>query len=54
MQKNMEEPNILKSEVISTLSKMNRNKAAKPDGIVTEMQAALLDFSINQITNLIN
>lgn len=31
----MEEPEILKDEVRSTLAKMNRNKAARPDGIVT-------------------
>lgn len=37
---NTEGPEIQKDEVRSTLGKMNRNKAAVPDGIVTEMLSA--------------
>lgn len=37
-------PEILKSKVKLALNKMNRNKAAGPDGIVIEMLSALNDF----------
>lgn len=49
----MEEPEILKDEVRSALAKMNRNKAARPDGIVTNA-FSLDDFAINRIPEVIN
>ena len=38
----------------AALAKSKRNKAAGPDGIVTEMLTALDDFGIKKITELIN
>lgn len=48
--RNIDEPEILKSE----LAKLNRNKAAGPDGIVIEMLEALNDFGIDTITAILN
>lgn len=47
-------PEILKTEVEAALAKLNRNKAAGPDGIVTKMLTALDDFSIDKITEIIS
>jgi len=52
--KNLDGPAILKSEVVSALKKMERNKAAGPDEIVTEMLTSLEDFGMEKLTELIN
>lgn len=41
------------SKIRSTLDKMNRNKAAIPDRIVTETLSILDAFSIDMITEII-
>ena len=46
IQKNIEGPRILESEVRNAISKMKKKKAAGPDGIVIEMIAALDDFGV--------
>ncbi|MCH9665805.1 MAG: hypothetical protein K0U41_08180 [Gammaproteobacteria bacterium] len=52
--KNLDGPNILKSEVRAALAKMKRNKAAGPDEIVTEMITALEEFGIEKLTEVVN
>lgn len=45
---------ILKTQVEAALAKLNRNKAAGPEGILTEMLTALDDFGIDKITEITN
>ena len=52
--KQMEGPKILKSELKAAMSKMKRNKAARPDEITTEMLQALDEFGIEKLTELID
>lgn len=47
-------PEILKSKLRSVLKKMNRNKVAGLDVIVTEMLTVLDDFGTDKITGIIN
>ncbi len=54
IQKTMDGPKILKSEVQATVNKMKKNKAAGPDEIVTEMITALEDFGTEKLTDVIN
>ena len=50
----IEGPQILASEVGEAIRRMKSNKAAGPDGIVTEMVVALEDFGIKKLTEVIN
>lgn len=43
---------ILKTQVEAALAKLNRNKVAGPEGIITEMLTALDNFSIDKITEI--
>lgn len=53
--KNIEKwPRILKSEVRSTLAKINKNKVSESDGIVIETLSALDAFGIDKITEIVN
>ncbi|XP_047494947.1 uncharacterized protein LOC125043038 [Penaeus chinensis] len=54
IEKNMDGPQILKSEVRAAVGKMRKNKAAGPDEIVTEMVTAMEDFGIEKLTEVIN
>ena len=54
IRKNMEGPEILRSEVRAAIAKMKRNKTAGPDKIVIEMVTALEDFGIEKVTEVIN
>ena len=45
---------ILKSEVRWAMSKMKKNKAAGPDGVVTEMFEALEEYGVDRLTEIIN
>ena len=40
---------ILKSEVRWAMSKMKKNKAAGPDGVVTEMFEALEEYGVDRL-----
>lgn len=50
VQKNIEGPKILKSEIRSALNKINRNKAIGPGGIIIKMLTSLDNFGIDKIT----
>ncbi|XP_042883267.1 uncharacterized protein LOC122260182 [Penaeus japonicus] len=54
VEKNMEGPPTLKSEVRVAIGKMKKNKAPGPDKIVTEMIKALDEFGIDKMTEVIN
>ena len=54
IRKPMDGPTILKSEVKAAISKIKRNKAKGPDGIVIEMIQALDDLGIESVTNIAN
>ncbi|XP_042884442.1 uncharacterized protein LOC122261026 [Penaeus japonicus] len=54
VEKNMEGPPIIKSEVRVAIGKMKKNKAPGPDKIVTEMIKALDEFGIDKMTEIIN
>ena len=47
-------PRILISEVREAIRRMKKNKAAGPDGIVTEMVFALEEYGIERLTAVIN
>ena len=49
-----EGPNILRSEVRTAIRMMRKNKAAGPDGVVTEMIDALEDYGVDKMTEVIN
>jgi len=49
-----EGPNILRSEVRTAIRMMKKNKAAGPDGVVTEMIHALEDYGVDKLTEVIN
>lgn len=44
---------VLKSEVNLAMAKINKNKSAVTDGIVSEMQSAFDNFRIDEITEII-
>lgn len=46
--------NLTTSKVEFVLAKFNRNKSTWSDGIVIEMEAALDDFDIDKVTDIIN
>lgn len=52
--KNIEEPVVLKSQLISKLAKMKTNKAIGSDGILIEMLLALDYFRIDKFAKIIN
>ena len=54
IQKPIEGPEILKSEVKAAINKMKKNKAAEPDNICIEMIQALDEFGIEKVTDLVN
>lgn len=51
--RNMEGPELLKTVVTSAMSKMNRKKAAKPNGTVIKMLGALNDLGFQKITEIL-
>lgn len=50
----IDRPEILKSEMISSLAKLNKNKAVGPAGIVVEILVTLYDFSIYKTREIMN
>ena len=54
IQKNMDGPKILTSEVRTDVSKTKRNKAAGPGEIVVKIITAMDDFGLEKLTACIN
>lgn len=52
--KNIEGPELFKSEVEFSLAKMKRNKSVEQNIIVREIQAALDNFATHKITDIIH